>query len=161
MLRSKFLSLGLVVWFSVSSMAFAQDNLEAVSQKFMSVAETALSNGAFEDAQVNFERALVADPANIQAMVGLGKAHEAAGRVGKGLRLYRMALEADPNHITALAAQSLAFLKVSEPVRASANLALLERLCVKGCSELAEVRDAIKSFNDLALAAPTSEAAAP
>lgn len=117
-----------------------------VSSRLVSEAKAALSIEKIDDAQYLFERALVANPANTDALLGLGRAHEAQGRVGKGLKYYRQALEIEPNDVKALEAQALAFLKREMFDRADNNRAKLARLCPKGCEALDSVEVAIEAY---------------
>lgn len=141
-MRKALLPIAITTMITFVTPTVAQD-YEAISASFAEAAQMALEKGDLLTAQAHFERALVANPDNVDAMIGLGKAHEAAGRTGKGLRQYRLALEMEPNYKPALLAQALAFIKVDEVERASANLAILERLCAGGCREIESVRSAI------------------
>lgn len=126
--------------------ATATDKYKDTSRELVVQAHVALTSESAEDAQLLFERALVANPANLQALIGLGKSHEAQGRVGRGLKYYRQALSIDPNAFTALEAQALAFLKRDMVERAEANRDKLARLCTGGCGELDTVDTAIKGY---------------
>lgn len=123
----------------------ATDKYRDTSRILVSEASMALASEKAEDAQLLFERALVADPANLEALVGLGKSHEAQGRVGRGLKYYRQALAIDPNAHAALEAQALAFLKRDMVDRAQINLDKLSRLCTSGCDALSAVEAALDS----------------
>lgn len=126
--------------------ATANDKYKDVSQKLASEAAMALAADRSDDALLLFERALVADPANLNALIGLGKTHEALGRVGRGLKYYRQALEIDPNAHPALEAQAVAFLKRDMFDRAEANRAKLARLCASGCKALDAVETALEAY---------------
>ena len=124
---------------------------QAVSDKLAAEAATALlaqpaggdgSNGA----QVLYERALVANPANIAALIGLGRTHEKGGRVGKSLKYYRQALELEPNHLDALGLQGKAFLSKEMLDRAEANRDKLSRLCPQSCQQLDDLEVAIEGY---------------
>ena len=157
MLQKTFLISAIIVGFTMPASAQVADDYSAISSKLTAKAVTALSAGDVLTAQTNFERALVADPANVDAMVGLGKAHEAVGRTGKGLRYYRLALDMEPNYIPALEAQAIAFIKAGFADRASANLTVLERLCPETCGAREKVAQAINENLDK-MAANTTEA---
>lgn len=143
MLQKTFLISAVLIGVSMPASAQVADDYSAISAKLSAKAELALSAGDAIAAQADFERALVADPANVGAMIGLGKSHEAVGRTGKGLRYYRLALDMEPNYIPALEAQALAFIKAGFADRASANLTILERLCPETCSARESVAKAI------------------
>ena len=126
--------------------ASANDKYKDTSQVLVSEASMALVSEKAEDAQLLFERALVAHPANLEALVGLGKSHEAQGRVGRGLKYYRQALAIDPNARAALEAQALAFLKRDMVDRAESNRDKLARLCSAGCEALTVVEAALDGY---------------
>lgn len=124
----------------------ANDKYKDVSSQLVREAGVAFMAERTEDAQLLFERALVANPANIDALIGLGKTHEALGKVGRGLKYYRQALAIDPNAFPALEAQAVAFLKRDMVDRAEANRDKLARLCVAGCDALENVEVAIEGY---------------
>jgi tetratricopeptide (TPR) repeat protein len=128
--------------------AFAQvsDKYKDASRQLVGQAMVALKAEKIEEAQTLYERALVANPANLHALVGLGKSHEAQGRVGRGLKYYRQALAVDPNAMVALEAQAVAFLKRDMVNRAEANRAKLASLCEAGCQSLDSVETAIEVY---------------
>lgn len=124
----------------------ADDKYKDVSRGLVREAAMAQKADKIDEAQVLFERALVADPANLHALIGLGKTHEAQGRVGRGLKYYRQALAIDPNDYTALEAQAVAFLKRDMFERAEANRDKLARLCTDGCVALDTVTAALGTY---------------
>ena len=129
-----------------SGLAAADDKYKQVSRTLVSQAIAAQKADKAEDAQTLFERALVADPASLQALIGLGQTHEAQGRVGRGLKYYRQALAIDPNEHVALEAQAVAFLKRDMVERAEANRDKLARLCTSGCKALDAVALALDTY---------------
>lgn len=131
---------------ALSGQIAADDKYRDVSKVLVIQAVIAQKSDKSEEAQILFERALVADPANLQALIGLGKTHEAQGRIGRGLKYYRQALAIDPNEHIALEAQAVAFLKRDLVERAEANHAKLERLCTDGCKALDAVASALDSY---------------
>lgn len=129
-----------------SGQVAADDKYRDVSRLLVQEAVMAQKADKSEEAQTLFERALVADPANLQALIGLGQTHEAQGRVGRGLKYYRQALAIDPNEHVALEAQAVAFLKRDMIDRAEANREKLERLCANGCRALEAVSSALETY---------------
>lgn len=130
----------------LSGPTFANDKYKDASRMLVSEAAAALNADDTEQAQILFERALVANPANLEALIGLGKTHEAQGRVGRGLKYYRQALAIDPNAHPALEAQAVAFLKRDMVDRAQANRDKLAKLCSTGCRELDSVETALEGY---------------
>lgn len=140
-----FITTGVALTFAAQAVQ-VDAKYQHVSSQLVAEAKAALSMENADDAQYLFERALVANPANTEALLGLGRAHEAQGRVGKGLKYYRQALEIEPNDVKALEAQALAFLKREMFDRADNNRAKLARLCPKGCKALDTVEVAIEAY---------------
>jgi len=105
-----------------------------------------------------YESALVADPRNTAAYVGLGRTYEALKRPKDSMRYYELALAIDPNDVAALEAQSMAFLAAGDIAQAEQNLNRLRRICVSGCAALERVDAAIARALDERVAAPAEEA---
>ncbi len=63
-----------------------------------------LQGNALEAARRDYEKALQADPRNVDALLGLAAIAQKQGRGGDADRLHQTALEADPKDATALAA---------------------------------------------------------
>ncbi len=146
MIRTAFITLVMLLGLSAVSHAQTAEKYQKISSTYVEKAMATLNAGDAAAAQALFEKALVADPANVKALVGLGRAHSEQGRVGRGLKYYRFALEVTPNHKPALAEQSLAFIKRGNIDRATSNQLVLERLCGDGCAELTTVNLAIADF---------------
>ena len=147
MLFSKILlSISAASALTIAVAAQAETKFQKVSSQLVAQANAALETKQFVDAQLLYERALVAAPANTKALIGLGRSHEEQGRVGKGLKYYRQALEIEPNDQTALEVQALAFLKRDMKERADSNREKLARLCASGCAALASVETAIEAY---------------
>lgn len=140
------LSISLTAAVAFSASAQTETKFQKVSRHLVAQANVALDTEQFAEAQLLYERALVAAPANIAALIGLGRSHEGQGRVGKGLKYYRQALEIEPNDQRALEVQALAFLKRDMKDRADSNREKLARLCTAGCSALATVETAIEAY---------------
>lgn len=130
----------------IAGTATANDKYRDASRQLVGQADMALRTDDAETALTLYERALVANPANVQALIGLGKTHEIMGRVGRGLKYYRQALTVDPNALVALEAQAVAFLKRDMIDRAEANRARLARLCAAGCGPLDNVETALEAY---------------
>lgn len=129
------------------SIAQTAEKYQELSEQLVAEASGAMKAEQAKEAQSLYERALVANPANIDALIGLGKAHEAQGRIGSGLKYYRKALELEPNDKNALEYQALAFLKRNLRARAENNRDKLASLCTDGCDELETVTSAIEEFS--------------
>ncbi len=109
------------------------DQLSPLSLQMLTAGHAALKTGNTADAICNYEAALAADPRNRQAYIGLARASEADGLPGHALRYYREALALDPNDLSALELQGMAFLQRGAQPRAETNLERLKKLCPEPC----------------------------
>ncbi|WP_286831123.1 MULTISPECIES: tetratricopeptide repeat protein [Kordiimonas] len=141
------LALGLSAMMALPAAAQTSNKFQSLSRELVAQATVALHAEKPGDARLLFERALVADPANVAALVGLGQTAEAQGLTGRGLKYYRRALEIEPNHKVALEAQALAFLKRDMADRAEGNRDKLARLCMNGCEALTSVTSALEEYH--------------
>ena len=146
MIKNFLVSVCVVSALSLPGEAQTDNKYKNISRQLVAEASAALASEKATDAQLLFERALVANPANTHALLGLGRSHEAQGRVGRSLKYYRQALEIEPNDQPALEAQALAFLKRDMMDRADANRAKLARLCPNGCTALDSVETALEAY---------------
>lgn len=144
--------------FSQPSSALMDQNpsLERVASALVLAGEQQLSDENYADAQRSFERALVANPASVVALLNLGRVHEAQGRVGRSLKYYRQALQIDPRNQKGLEAQAMAFLKRSLVDRAERNADRLAEICGDTCVSVETVRTAIANHRQQ-LAANTTD----
>ena len=145
-LKSLLGAASIAIAFSSASFALQTgDKYQKLSDQMVASGHAALTSGTPTEALEFFERALVANPASTAAILGLAKAHEAEGRVGRSLKYYRLALSLEPNHLEALGSQALAFLKRDMIDRAESNREKLARLCQNGCEPLDVVESALEA----------------
>jgi Tfp pilus assembly protein PilF len=111
----------------------------AVSQQLVARAQAAVLQSKTTDALDLYEAALAADPKNMSAYLGLGRAYEGIGMQGRALRYYRLALEINPNDVAVLEAQALGMIAKGAPTKAQVPLDRIRKLCPKGCPSLARV----------------------
>jgi Tfp pilus assembly protein PilF len=136
-------SLGLL---AVSSGSYGQkpdDQINARSLAFQKQGETALAAGNYEAANDALEAAVVADPRNRGAFVGLGRAAQAQQLPGKAIRYYKGALLLEPNDISALAGEGDALVQRGAVDRAKDNLARIKTLCKGDCTAATALASAI------------------
>lgn len=114
-----------------------------ISQELVKNGDMALNDGEAFEALHIFESALVSDPKNVSAYIGLGRAHAALDRKKTAMDYYALALDIDPNSTYALELQSLGFLEEGKITAAERNLTRLKRLCAKGCEALEHVDHAL------------------
>jgi len=103
----------------------------------------ALARGDASGATDHFETALVIDPANNAALLGLADAARRDGLQGKAIHYYREVLSREPNNVVAISGEGGAMVEKGALEKARRNLSRLEGLCGKGCAETAELSAAI------------------
>ena len=146
LLRLVILSFMIGAFGVTSAVAQVSDDYKSLSRELVRDGNEALAMEDAEAAKDLFERALVANPASVTALIGLGKSFEAMDSVPKGLKFYRHALAIEPNNLDALEAQSLAFLKRGLYDEAELNRDKLKRLCRAGCPALTDVEEALTAY---------------
>lgn len=109
-------------------------------------AETLRRNGDLEGAVGYYETALVADPRNISALVGLGDLARDRELPGKAVTYYRDALSQQPDNRDALAGLGAAYVARGATDRARATLAQLQQLCGEAaCPQVAALTHALNT----------------
>ena len=92
-------------------------------------AETLRASGDLEAAVGYYETALVADPRNVTALIGLGDLARQRELPGKAVTFYRDALTQAPDNRDALAGLGAAYVARGAVDRARTTLAQLQQLC--------------------------------
>lgn len=136
------LSLALVVTGSMGQ-ARVNDPVDPRAAALLTAGRAALAHGDVEAATDAFESALVVDPGDTATLVALGDAARRAGLQGKAIHYYKVALERDPNDFAAISGEGGAMAEKGALDKARANLARLEGLCGKSCTEARALADAI------------------
>lgn len=129
-----------------SSAALTQETEREISPEsiaLVNAGEQAQKSGDLETAAGLYESALAVDPANRNAYIALAQVAQAQDLPGKAIRLYREALELNPNDRAALAGQGEALVQRGAVEKARVNLARLETLCRGSCSEITQLNAAI------------------
>lgn len=103
-----------------------------------------LGKGDVPGATDSFEAALAIDPGSVQALLALGEAARKAGLQGKAIHYYRLALARDPDNLDGIAGEGGALAEKGALEKARRNLARLEGLCGRNCSEVAALNAAIQ-----------------
>jgi len=76
----------------------------------------------------------------------LGFTARKGGDLKAAAEYYKKALEINPKHIQALEYQGELFLMLGDKVSAERNLQKLDKICWLGCSELDDLRTAIRNY---------------
>ncbi len=116
-----------------------------LSQALEEQGSTALSARRFDEASGAFESALVADPRNAAAYLGLAQVALARDLPGQAIGYYREARKLRPSDRAIVAAQGRALVVRGALDRARANLGEVERMCGRAtaCPEAVALRQAI------------------
>ena len=82
--------------------------------------------------------------ADIQNLLGF--AHRKSGKLDEAAKYYKSALVLDTKHKGALEYQGELFLMLGDKAGAEKNLKKLDKICWLGCSELDDLRTAIRNY---------------
>lgn len=118
-----------------------------ISTYLVGEGNSALDEGDLSTARDLFEQAVVSDPQNIDAYLGLGKTHFEADIYPTSLKYYDIALSIDPTSLSALEGQTYVYLAGDSLKAARDNLTKLETICFSdGCAEVDRVTSAINDY---------------
>jgi tetratricopeptide (TPR) repeat protein len=137
-------TLGCLSSAAVIAPASAQSS-DAGSVRLQAEGERLAAAGQLNEAIGYFEAALVADPRNANAYIGLGRIAVTQALPGKAIGYFREALALQPENRAALAGQGAAYVARGAVDRARANLARLQTLC--GSDACAEARELTVAIN--------------
>jgi tetratricopeptide (TPR) repeat protein len=140
-----FLALGAATTF-VGGAAIAQrpDNqILPRSVELQRQGESLIAAGRYLEAEDSLEASLAVDPRNRSAFVDLARVADHQRLYGKAIRLASKALDLEPSDLNALEIQGQAMAELGALPRARDNLAKLQKLCVSGCPQVAELSAAI------------------
>lgn len=154
------LSLAFALSFASLSTAGISQSETPINPRSVELVEqgrTAEKAANYEGAIDSYESALVADPRNRDAYLGLASVARAQGLPGKAITLYRDALLLDPNDTDALGGIGLAYLDKGAVDQASQTLARLDELCKTECAGQQPLRAALAGKSQTAQAAQPIE----
>ena len=137
------LSLTLAAFSSASPGQKPDDQVNPRSLALQQQGEAARRAGNLSSADDLLESALAIDPRNRGAFIALARVAQAQDLPGKAIRLYREALELEPNDVSALAGQGEAMVQKGAVERAKQNLARVRTLCKVDCPAIGELSAAI------------------
>lgn len=136
------LSLLAAVSSSVSLSAPAQQ-LDPRAMALLGQGRAAAAAGDLNGAIDAYESALTVEPGSVQVLLSLADATRRQGMQGKALHYYRVALTSDPRNVAAIAGEGFALAEKGASEKAGRNLARLQTLCGKDCSETRALAAAI------------------
>lgn len=120
-------------------------SVNATSSRLMQQGNDLMSQNRADEAADLYEAALVADPRNSNAFIGLGRVYEQMGLTGRAISYYRKALAINPNDVTALEASGMALIAKGNLSMAQDTLDRLRRVCRKGCVQAERLANALGS----------------
>lgn len=115
------------------------DQIDPRSVALASQAQALTGQARFQEATDLYETALVVDPRNRQAYIGLAKAAQGLKLPGKAIKFYFEALKLEPNDVAALAGQGEALVQRGAVERAKQNLERIKKLCTTPCPQATQL----------------------
>ena len=122
--------------------AHAADTPEAKAGPDLSGVRTAIKAKNYDSALTQLKGIAARDP-NPDIYSLMGFALRKTGDRAQSMTYYRKALDADPNHRGALEYQGELYVEIGQVDKARENLARLDKLCVFGCEEERDLKEAI------------------
>ena len=158
----RFTSLALCLGLAASTLSVAvigqrpDDQIAPQSVALFKQGEAQLAAGKLIEADDSFETALVVDPKNRAAFTAMARVAIKQQLYGQAIRLTNKALALEPSDRTAIAVQGEAMVELGALPRARENLVKLQKLCTKGCPEVATLSNAIARGPALAAVKPAA-----
>lgn len=129
-----------------------------VSVNLVSQGQIALGNEKYEDAKNLFEQAVVANPQNILAYIGMGNSQVALGAYARGVWYFETALKLNPVEMDALEGAALANLKAMSKDKATESLKKIKKICGDDpCPAGDRVEKAISEYKEVKPKSPLDE----
>ncbi len=156
----RFTPLALCLGLAASTLSVAvvgqrpDDQIAPQSLALLKQGEAQLAAGKLIEADDSFETALAVDPKNRAAFNAMARVAIKQRLFGQAIRLTNKALALEPTDRTALAVQGEAMVELGALPRAKENLGKLQKLCTKGCPEVAVLSNAIARGPAMAAAKP-------
>lgn len=138
------LALGFICVSSVVNGQKADGQIDPQSMQLVAEGTALAAQGNFSGATDIMESALVRDPRNRAAYIGLAKVAQKQELNGKAIRMYREALKIEPNDLDALAGQGEALVAKGAVEKAKENLARIQKLCLSRCQEQVQLAASIE-----------------
>lgn len=111
------------------------DQINARSLALLQQGQALTAAGRYSDAVDALESALVVDPRNRAAYVGLARVAQGQKLPGKAIKFYSEALRIEPSDVSALAGQGEALVERGAVERAKRNLERIKTLCKSPCPQ--------------------------
>ena len=127
------------------SSSYNNDKTEPVSVDYKN-GSIAVYNGKFQVAIKHLERAARISPNNPDVYNLLGYSHRKLDQLEKAFDYYWKALKLDPRHMGANEYIGELYLRTNNIKKAEEHLAVLDDVCLFGCDEYDELKDAIEKY---------------
>ena len=133
--------IALSIALAVATMATAghgqrpDDEIDPRSVALLQQGQALTASGQYAEAIDALETALVVDPRNRAAYVGLARVRQGQKLPGKAIKLYAEALKIEPSDVSALAGQGEALVQRGAVERAKRNLERIKTLCQSPCPQ--------------------------
>ena len=121
------------------------DKTEPVSVGYKN-GSIAAYNGKFQVAIKHLERAARISPNNPDVYNLLGYSHRKLDQLEKAFDYYWKALKLDPRHLGANEYIGELYLRTNNLKKAEEHLAVLDDVCLFGCDEYDDIKDAIEKY---------------
>ena len=105
-----------------------------------------IKNNNYDKAIVKLKEAEAAAKKDADIQNLLGFSHRKSGKLDEAAKYYKSALALDTKHKGALEYQGELFLMLGDKAGAEKNLKKLDKICWLGCSELDDLRTAIRNY---------------
>jgi Tfp pilus assembly protein PilF len=115
------------------------DQIDVRSAALTQQAQSLAAQARYQEATDLLETALVLDPRNRQAYIGLARAAQGQKLPGKAIKFYFEALKLEPNDVAALAGQGEALVQRGAVERAKKNLERIKTLCANPCPQATQL----------------------
>jgi Tfp pilus assembly protein PilF len=133
------MALALATMASTGNGQLPSEQVDPRSMALLQQGQALTAAGQFDQAIDALESALVVDPRNREAYVGLARVAQGQKLPGKAIRLYAEALKIAPNDVNALAGQGEALVERGAVERAKRNLEQLKTACKDPCPQAASL----------------------
>ena len=139
------IQLSLGVTLADPSNSYNNDKTEPVNVEYKN-GSIAAYNGKFLVAIKNLERAARISPNNPDVYNLLGYSHRKLDQLEKAFDYYWKALKLDPRHLGANEYIGELYLRTNNLKKAEEHLAVLDEVCLFGCDEYDDLKDAIEKY---------------
>jgi|TARA_B110000444_G_scaffold16279_1_gene14015 Flp pilus assembly protein TadD len=151
MMAWNFFSIGAIMLMSsLGAQAFAAGSDDyapnAVKPAAYNKALVLIKDENYDKAIVKLKEAEAAAKKDADIQNLLGFAHRKSGKLDEATKYYKSALALDSKHKGALEYQGELFLMLGDKAGAEKNMQKLDKICWLGCSELDDLRTAIRKY---------------